>query len=126
MNVFIAGISMVALAALIIQAPARGAEPRLPPVPESQWTDAQRTIVTRYSPTARATNAMRVYLHHPVLADNVLPFEQYISNESTLPARHRELLILRTAWLSRSQYIWAQHAGIARNAGVTDVELRRI
>jgi hypothetical protein len=29
-----------------------------------------------------------------------MPFERYISNESTLSPRHREILILRTAWLS--------------------------
>src|SRR4030095_11394740 len=116
----------VSLAALLIQAPVGSAEPRLAPVPESTWTDAQRAIVARFGPAGRATNALRIYLHHPVLADNILPFEQYISNESTLPPRHRELLILRTAWLCRSEYIWTQHAGSAREAGITSAELTRI
>ena len=104
----------VSLAALLIQAPVGSAEPRLAPVPESTWTDAQRALVARFGPAGRATNALRVYLHHPVLAENIMPFEQYISNESTLSPRHRELLILRTAWLCRSEYIWAQHAGSAQ------------
>ena len=116
----------VSLAALLIQAPVGSAEPRLAPVPESTWTDAQRAIVARFGPAGRATNALRVYLHHPVLAENIMPFEQYISNESTLSPRHRELLILRTAWLCRSEYIWAQHAGSARKAGITSAELTRI
>src|SRR4030095_7903662 len=116
----------VSLAALLIQAPVGSAEPRLAPVPESTWTDAQRAIVARFGPAGRATNALRIYLHHPVLADNILPFEQYISNESSLPLRHRELLILRTAWLCRSEYIWAQHAVSARKAGITSSELTHI
>ena len=119
-------VVLVSLAALMIQAPVGGAEPRLAPVPESEWTDAQRAIVARFGPAGRTTSALRIYLHHPVLAENILPFEQYISNESTLAPRHRELLILRTAWLSRSEYIWAQHAGSARKAGMTSAELTRI
>lgn len=114
------------LAVLMLQAPVVGVGPRLAPVPEGEWTDAQRAIVARFGPAGRATNALRVYLHHPVLAENILPFEQYISSESTLAPRHRELLILRTAWLNRSEYVWAQHAGIARKAGITSVELTRI
>jgi 4-carboxymuconolactone decarboxylase len=116
----------VLLAALLIQAPVGHAEPRLAPVPESTWTDAQRAIVARFGPAGRATNALRIYLHHPVLAENILPFEQYISNESALSPRHRELLIQRTAWLCRSEYIWAQHADSARKAGITSAELTRI
>ena len=48
-----------------------------------------------------------------------MPFERYISSESTLSPRHRELLILRTAWLCRSGYEWARHAGVAKKAGFT-------
>ena len=34
--------------------------------------------------------------------------------------------ILRTAWLTRSSYLWAHRAAAARQAGVTNDELRRI
>jgi alkylhydroperoxidase family enzyme len=112
---------VVALASAVF-----GVEPRLAPVPESQWTEAQRAVVARYGRDGRATNALRVYLHHPVLAENILPFERYIASESTLEPRHRELLILRTAWLARSEYVWAQHADLARKAGITSDELTRI
>jgi alkylhydroperoxidase family enzyme len=119
-------VALGSLALLLLQTPVHGAEPRIAPVPESEWTDAQRAIVARFGPAGRATNALRVYLRHPVLAENILPFEQYISTESTLTPRHRELLILRTAWLCRSEYVWAQHAAGARSAGVTSAELTRI
>ena len=112
---------VVALASAVF-----GVEPRLAPVPESQWTEAQRAVVARYGRDGRATNALRVYLHHPVLAENILPFERYIASESTLEPRHRELLILRTAWLARSEYVWAQHADLARKAGINNDELTRI
>lgn len=40
-----------------------------------------------------------------------------------LPARDREKLILRTAWLTRCRYEWGQHVAIALCAGVTDAEI---
>ena len=100
------------------------AEPLIAPVPSSEWSDTQQQIVA--SLPGPLTNAVATYLHHPVLAANLIPFERYITAESSLAARDRALLILRTAWLCRSDYIWAQHAEAARDAGVTDAELARI
>ena len=102
------------------------AEARLPPVPEREWTAAQRSIAARFAVDGRSSNALRTYLHHPVLAENILPFERYIVQESTLTPRHRALLILRTAWLCRSGYVWALHADRARAAGISSDELTRI
>jgi alkylhydroperoxidase family enzyme len=114
------------LAVFLLHAAVASAQPRIAPLPDSQWTDAQRAVVARFGPAGRETNALRVYLRHPVLAENVLPFERYISTESTLSPRHRELLILRTAALCRSEYVWAQHAATARAAGLTGADLARI
>jgi alkylhydroperoxidase family enzyme len=100
------------------------AAPRIEPVPENGWSEAQREIATSAAGTME--NATSTYLQHPVLAADILPFQQYISSKSTLPARDRELLILRTAWLCRSNYVWAHHAQAARGAGVSDEELARI
>jgi alkylhydroperoxidase family enzyme len=113
-------------ATLIVHTTFVEADARLAPVPEREWTTAQRSIAVRFGVEGRPTNALRTYLHHPRLAENILPFERYIAQESTLSARHRELLILRTAWLCRSQYIWALHAGRARSAGIRSDELTRI
>ena len=102
------------------------AESRLAPVPEREWTEAQKAVVAKFGHDGKATNALRVYLHHPVMAQNILPFERYITSESTLTPRDRSLLILRTAWLTRSEYVWATHADRARKAGLTADELTRI
>jgi alkylhydroperoxidase family enzyme len=46
---------------------------------------------------------------------------------STIPARDRELLTLRTAWLSRGEYIWATHQyDFAKKAGMTAEEITRV
>ncbi len=44
----------------------------------------------------------------------------------TIPTRDRELLILRTAWLNRGDYIWGRHDVIGQDAGLTEEEIGRI
>jgi alkylhydroperoxidase family enzyme len=102
------------------------AAPRIAPLPQADWDETQRAIVANSSPSGRATNLTATYLHHPQLAASLLPFEQYIASDSVLPARHRALLGLRTAWLTESEYLWAHRAAAARADGLTDAELRRV
>lgn len=46
---------------------------------------------------------------------------------NTIPTRDRELLTLRTAWLSRGEYIWASHHdSYATKAGLTAAEVSRV
>ncbi len=100
------------------------AQPRIPPLMQSRLSDEQREIVDALP--APLTNAAATYLHHPTLTRNLLPFEHFISSESSLPARERALVILRTAWLCRSNYVWAHHAAAARVAGISEDELEQI
>ncbi len=44
----------------------------------------------------------------------------------TIPLRDKELLILRTAWLSRGDYVWGRHNVMGQDAGLTDGEIRRV
>ena len=46
--------------------------------------------------------------------------------ETSLPPRHRELLILRTGWNCQSEYEFAQHARYGRSVGLSDEEIRRV
>jgi 4-carboxymuconolactone decarboxylase len=43
-----------------------------------------------------------------------------------LPARDRELLILRSAWRCASSYEWGQHVRLAKQAGISAEEIDRI
>jgi alkylhydroperoxidase family enzyme len=45
---------------------------------------------------------------------------------STLPDRIRELAIVRTGWLRRGEYEWAQHVRLARAAGVSEAEIAAV
>jgi len=114
--------SVFFVATLVAQAPDA---PRAGPVPESSWTDEQRAIVAQFA-SSGMTNAIATYLHYPTLAQALLAHERYISNESTLPPRHRLVLGLRTAWLTRSDYLWSHRAAAARRAGFSSDEITRI
>ena len=50
----------------------------------------------------------------------------YFVRDATIPTRERELLILRTAWLSRGDYIWGRHNVIGQDAGLTTEEISRV
>ena len=106
--------------------PVRLTTPRIAPLPESQWSDRHRALVREYAPAGRVGNALSTLLHVPELAEAIMPFVMFLGQESALEPRYRSLLLLRTAWLTQSQYHWSVFASTGREAGLTDVELRRI
>src|SRR4051812_22052887 len=97
------GFAVVLSTTLLSQSLPRTA-PRMAPVPESQRSPEQQALAARFA-SSGIPNAVATYLNHPSLAEHILPYEQYVATESALPARHRALLILRTAWLARSTYV---------------------
>ena len=106
--------------------PGRLAVPRIAPLPEAEWTDRHRALVERYSGDGRADNQLQTLLNAPEIVEGLMPYTVYLSQQSTLAARHRALLILRTAWLCGSQPLWATFAARARDAGLTDAEIHSV
>jgi alkylhydroperoxidase family enzyme len=102
------------------------AAPRTPPLAEAEWTGEHRELIARFAPGAKATNDLRTFLNHPELVRGVMPFAVYVTTASTLPARDRALLILRTARLARSEYLWAKHAADAEKSGLSADEIARV
>ena len=117
--------SLVLVTAVIAQIPSHAAGPRVLPVPEHQRTAEQQSLAAQFA-SSGMPNAVATYLNHASLAEHILPYERYASSDSTLPPRHRALLALRTAWLTRSNYLWAHKAAAGRRDGITSDELRRI
>ena len=68
----------------------------------------------------------RTLAHHPDLMKRWLVFGNHVLGKSTLPARERELVILRVGWLCQAGYEWGQHVLIGRTAGLSDEEIERI
>ena len=109
-----------------VQPHRRLTEARIAPLPEAEWTDAQRALVQKYAPDGNPGNALRTLIRVPALADRIFPFLNYVANESTLSARHREILMLRTAWLAQNASLWATHASRAAEAGLTAEDILQI
>lgn len=73
-------------------------------------------------------NLYKTLVHHVEMYNRWSPLGRALLNGSTLPARHREIVMLRMGWLCQAEYEWAQHARIAsaENIGMTAEEIRRI
>jgi 4-carboxymuconolactone decarboxylase len=97
------------------------AEPRMAPIPSERWDDETRGLLGDST-----LNIFATFAHHPKLMKRWMVFGNHVLAKSTLPARDRELLILRTGWNCRAPYEWGQHVAIARALGVTDEEVTRI
>jgi 4-carboxymuconolactone decarboxylase len=95
--------------------------PRITPLPYAEWDDEIRRLSAD-----PPLNIFGTLAHHPKLMKRWTVFGAHVLGKSPLPARDRELLILRTGWLCRSPYEWGQHVVIARAVGITDVEIERI
>lgn len=100
--------------------------PRVKPLSDSELSDEQREHIDPFRRNGRALNIYRTLVHHPKLMKRWGVFGTHILYKSSLPARDRELLILRIGWLCRSEYEWGQHVVIGRSAGISDEEIRRI
>ncbi|HEY5625609.1 MAG TPA: carboxymuconolactone decarboxylase family protein [Dehalococcoidia bacterium] len=101
-------------------------EPRVDPLPEGEWGEESRDLLRRLKSDRRVLNIYRTLANHPKLLKRWSVFGTHVLFKNTLPPRERELLILRTGWLRRSEYEWGQHVLIARGSGVTDAEIERV
>jgi alkylhydroperoxidase family enzyme len=93
---------------------------RIAPLPEAEWTAEQRALVAKFAPT-NPDPAVRTLIRLPALVQGVTPYTTYLTEESTLTPRARHLLILRTAWLTGSDFLWSRYA-----SGLPAAERRRV
>lgn len=101
--------------------------PRVPPLPESDWDDATRKVLSDVRiGNGEVPNIFRTLANHPDLMRRWLVFGNHVLFKSTLPARERELVILRIGFLCEAEYEWAQHVRIGRDAGLLADEIHRI
>lgn len=107
--------------------PIRLSRPRIPPTPENDWSNDERELLSGFK--QQRGYVMNVYgtlTRHPQMYRPWLGFARYILRESSLPAREREMLICRIAWLASGEYEWAAHKGLGKAAGLTDAEITRL
>ncbi|MGY2122687.1 carboxymuconolactone decarboxylase family protein [Nocardia gipuzkoensis] len=100
----------------------------VPPLPEDQWDDAVDAALSRMLPADRrnphaAGNALATMVRHPALTKAFLGFNVHLLFGSTLPARLRELAILRVAHQRGCEYEWHHHVRMGAEAGLTEDEI---
>jgi len=109
------------------QNPFRLEKPRLAPLAESQWNAKQTELLTPFKGNdGRIINVLATLGRHPKLFELFIPFASYVVQEQTLPARDREMLILRIGWLCKAKYEFGQHTLNGKQVGLTDEDILRI
>ncbi|MBC7302812.1 MAG: carboxymuconolactone decarboxylase family protein [Nocardia sp.] len=98
---------------------------RLAPLPAEEWDDRTRDALRLLLPRARrnpegAGPAMSTLVRHPDLTEAFLHFSVYLLFRSTVPARVRELAILRVAHRRQCAYEWHHHTRMSADAGLDD------
>lgn len=101
-------------------------EPRIAPLAQSEWTDAQRTLLEPFAMRGHLYNIFSTLGRNPDALQAFLAWGSYVLRRSQLSPRERELLILRVGCLCDSGYEWAQHARLAKHAGMTAEDIARI
>ena len=98
-------------------------EPRVKPLPFSEWDEELQKI---WKGGKGVINIQRTLAHHPKLLNRWRVFGNHVLLKSSLPIRDREILILRIGWLCGSEYEWGQHVEIGKKTGLTYEEILRI
>jgi alkylhydroperoxidase family enzyme len=99
---------------------------RIPPLPPDQRDDRTEELLAGLrvpGAEGRDMNIFATLAHHPRLLRRWSAFGGTLLYRGELPDRHRELLILRTAWNCRAAYEWGQHVRIGLEAGLTRDEV---
>ena len=99
---------------------------RLPPADEADLRDKTLQSLAPYRDERGRIYAIFATLaHHEDALRRFLVFSNHVLGKNTLPARSRELMILRIAARARAAYAWDQHVRIARRTGLADEEIFR-
>jgi 4-carboxymuconolactone decarboxylase len=94
---------------------------RLPLVdPECGPDEATRLLTEIAGQRGRTFNVYRMLANSPEALRRIYALSSWLWRESSLEPRLQELVILRVAQLTRSEYEWSRHRSLARRVGVPD------
>jgi alkylhydroperoxidase family enzyme len=109
-------------------------ESRISPLPVERWDDDVRAALRQAFPdavidrftTEGAPTAISTMLHHPALAGSWLAYNNVLLWSPALDHRLRELMVLRVALRTGSDYEWQQHVKLGERYGITDADLEAV
>jgi alkylhydroperoxidase family enzyme len=97
-------------------------EPRIEPVTEIDGELAD-ILAKALTLDGRPINIFGVLGQHPKLLKRFNLLGGFILNKGLIPAREREIVILRVGWNARAVYEFGQHTVIGRRVGLADAEI---
>lgn len=102
--------------------------PRIAPLPPSERDERTQELLGSLirGEDGMEMNIFTTIARHPRLLRRWSAFGGVLLLRGELPARDRELLILRTAWSCGTDYEWGHHVEIGRSAGLTHAEIARV
>ncbi|BDW81173.1 carboxymuconolactone decarboxylase [Erythrobacter sp. Dej080120_24] len=107
--------------------------PRIEPVDLDRLDETQAEALAPFTKPdnlvggGKVLNIFRTLVHAPKALRAFLGWGDYIlSRRNALPAREREMVILRTGWNCGSGYEFAQHRRIGKLCGLSDEDIVRI
>jgi len=102
--------------------------PRIAPLEDDELTDEQREALKPMSADGRSPiNIFRTLARAPKALTRFNEWGSYVlSRRNSLPAREREIVILRVGFLCKSGYEFTQHTRIGLQQGLTEDEIARI
>jgi len=102
-------------------------EPRIKPATDAELDEDQKELVRPMAETGPVLNIFRTLVRAPKAMRGFMGWGNYVlSRRNELPAREREIVILRIGYLCRSGYEWTQHVAIGLRAGLTAEEIEAI
>ena len=103
----------------------RLSNPRIAPLSDAELNDEQKEVLKPFG--SPVFNIFRTLARAPKALDRFNQWGSYVlSRRNDLGPREREIVILRTGFLCKSGYEWAQHVRIGKREGLTDDEIARI
>jgi AhpD family alkylhydroperoxidase len=96
--------------------------PKIPLPHDDELSDENRAILEALPPA----NVFRMVANSPTALPGFVAVAKSILVDAELPARDREIAVLRVAQLTDAEYEWVHHVRIALRAGVTDEEIEAI
>lgn len=97
---------------------------RIAPV-EPQGADADTAALLDSVPNGTESNFFRTLVRHPRIFKRWVRYAPVLLH-GEVPARDRELLVLRAASRADSAYLWSHHYSIALDAGLSEEEIARV
>jgi 4-carboxymuconolactone decarboxylase len=106
----------------------RLSQPRIAPLSVADLDDDQREALKTVMANGRSPlNIFATMAHAPKALTRFLQWGDYVlSRRNSLPAREREILILRVGFLCKSGYEFAQHKVIGLREGLKDHDIEAI